>query len=96
MPAQHCIVLPSILDISAASALLSTCKDMQDEAEPLLLDATAVERITTPAFQVIISLIKTRKAAGRLTQLQSASTPFTDAAGALGLSGFFKEEAAHG
>lgn len=96
MPAQHSIALPAILDISAASALLTNCRDIQDHVEPVTLDASAVERITTPAFQVIVSLIKTRKAAGHVTQLHAASPPFNDAAASLGFTAYFKEEAAHG
>ena len=96
MSAQHSIVLPAILDISAAADLLVTCRDMQDQAEPVTIDASAIERITTPAFQVLIALIKTRKTTDKATQLHAPSPAFSDAASALGFTAFLKEEAAHG
>lgn len=96
MPALHRIALSPVLDISAAPALLTTCKEIQDHSETVSIDASHVERITTPAFQVLVSLIKTRKAAGHTTHLGATSTAFNDAAASLGLSAFFKEEAPNG
>lgn len=91
----HTIALQSVLDITGAPALLQVCTEVQDDKRDILIDASDVERITTPAFQVLISLYKTRKAAGLATSISAASNVFNDAMAALGLSQFFKEGEPH-
>lgn len=93
---MHRMSLPPLLDISVAPELLKLCQDACDEKKILACDASNVERITTPAFQILISLFNMRKAAGLNTRVVDASTQFSEAAAALGLSQWFMEEDTHG
>jgi ABC-type transporter Mla MlaB component len=82
------IVLSSVLDITGAPALLDLCKKFTDSTASLNIDASDVERITTPALQILISLIKKRLSQNLHTQVNPRSNAFENAIKALGVSDF--------
>jgi two-component system, chemotaxis family, chemotaxis protein CheY len=53
------IKLPAVLDLSAAESFLASLLHASEMGEPLVLDASAVESITTPCVQIILSAKRT-------------------------------------
>jgi len=58
------IVLPAVLDLSAAEGFLATMLQAGESEDPICLDASAVETLTMPCVQIILAA---RRADGRLT-----------------------------
>jgi two-component system chemotaxis response regulator CheY len=58
------IVLPAVLDLSAAESFLATMLHAGESEDPVQLDASAVETITLPCVQIILAA---RRAEARLT-----------------------------
>lgn len=81
------ILLPSAMDLAAASELRDTLLDAlaRDTAAELALDASGVERIATACVQVIVSAAQGFTAAARRLEIERASEPFTAAFRHLGL-----------
>ena len=94
---MHHIALTPVLDITGAPALLKMCNQHADNQLPLTIDASNVERITTPAFQILIACITKRRAQNLSTTIASQSDAFKDSAKTLGFAAFFnQEELVHG
>ncbi len=49
------IVLPAVLDLSAAESFLATMLQAGESEEPVRLDASAVETITLPCIQILLA-----------------------------------------
>jgi len=82
------ILLPSVLDLPAASDLRDTLLDAlsRDTAGDLVLKAGAVERISTASVQVVLAAAAGFKAAARRLVIEEASAAVTDTFNHLGLA----------
>ncbi|HEY3695383.1 STAS domain-containing protein [Phenylobacterium sp.] len=74
--------LPAVLDVTCAGALTSQLKDLR--GAPLVLDASAVERVGGLGLQVLLSARVTWAADGEPLAVAAPSAAFQDA---LALSG---------
>jgi two-component system chemotaxis response regulator CheY len=54
------MVLPAVLDLTAAEGFLESMRQRLHDAEPLRIDASAVETLTFPCIQIILSAKKSR------------------------------------
>ncbi len=76
------IVLPAMLDLSAAEGFLATMLQASESEEPVCLDASAVETLTLPCVQIILAA---KRADSRLT-VAGPTPAFLSAFADLGLS----------
>jgi len=85
-PAQQLLTLPQSLDLTQAQALRDTLTDLADHGA-VALDASSVERMSTPCVQVLL-------AAGRASapfKILNASDAFKSALVDLGLQQTFSK-----
>ncbi|HEX2593832.1 MAG TPA: STAS domain-containing protein [Rhizomicrobium sp.] len=88
--------LASILDLTAAAGVKHELAAMLARSNSILLDASAVQRITTPVLQVLVSAAHSAKAAGGEIRISDPSSAFTDTIRLLSLGDTFgKIEAQH-
>ena len=73
------IELPSSLEIRDAGEFLATIKCGLESGDNLTINASEVDRITTPCIQIIMSAIKTLDAKGGSCTIKSPSKPFLQA-----------------
>lgn len=74
--------MPAVLDLSAAESFLAAMLQASETGEPLVLDASAVDSITTPCVQIILSA---KRSDPRLT-IEAPSEAFQAVFADLGLS----------
>lgn len=82
MPRHY--ALPAILDAVAAAPLRQTLLELQ--AHPLAIDASQVERLSTPSLQVLMAAAVSWKAAGQNFEITHESEVFTSVRDLLGLT----------
>ncbi len=92
-PAQYskesdAFVLPAVLDISAAEKLLEKFRELNTDTK-IILDASKVQRITTPCIQIILSAHKTIKNKNGSLEIKNASDACKDAFYDIGLADEF-------
>jgi anti-anti-sigma regulatory factor len=88
-PSQQPTTLPQILDLVRAVSLRDDMlRLLQDDA--LLLDAGAVERMSTPCAQVLLAAGLAAESAGARFQIVNPSDAFRTALADLGLQQQFK------
>jgi two-component system chemotaxis response regulator CheY len=75
------IVLPAVLDLSAAEGFLATMLQAGESEEPVHVDASSVETITLPCIQIILAA---KRADSRLT-VTDPSAAFLSAFADLGM-----------
>lgn len=85
------IPLAAQLDISAAEALRQQLADALGSGEAILLDGSAIERLTTPCIQVILSLKKSAAQRQQDCHLIDASEGCCQAFERLGLTNQLEE-----
>ncbi len=90
------VTLPPILDIHHAAALLENTKSWGDSRGHLYINASSVERVTTPALQILLALLTYRRNHRRPASIQAPTDAFIQAIATLGLEPFFKEHLVHG
>ncbi len=78
---SNVVRLPPVLDLSAAEGFLATMLAASETGEPIVLDASGVETITTPCIQIILAA----NTGDRLT-VDAPSAAFLSAFADLGLS----------
>lgn len=88
--------LPTVLDITGAPSLLESCRELQLVQGSLSLDASEVERFTTPALQILLALFKKRNNANLPTCIINPTSNFENAVKALGFDPFLKEAVTNG
>jgi len=84
------IVLPQILDFAQAQVLRDTLIGLPGTAA-LVLDASAVERMSTPCAQVLLAAGRTAESTGTSLKILNASEVFTSALAELGLQPEFSK-----
>ncbi len=82
--------LPSVLDLTRAQPLRDTLVALLGDGS-LLLDASAVERMSTPCVQLLLAAARAADLAGSPFQILDASDVFQAALADLGLQGEFKK-----
>ena len=80
------IPLPAVMDINACGALQSTLLEHITVQDDITLDSSAVERISTPGIQFLLSLIKTMGTNGKKLRITSPTSTLIQAVDDLGLN----------
>jgi len=78
-------IMQEVLDISSSSSFYQQLLDIPKETEHVVLDAGAVEKITTPAIQSLLAFNKFLEETGRSMQIDSPSEEFKSALTDLGI-----------
>ena len=81
--------LPQVLDLTQAQSLRDTVAALLNDG-PVLLDASAVERMSTPCAQVLLAAGRATDLAGSPFRIINASEVFLAALADLGLETEFK------
>lgn len=81
--------LASDCTIAQTGTIKKQLAKVVDRSQTVTLDLSAVRRIDTAGFQLLVSFIRERRAAGRNVQCERASEAFSVTAGLLGLSALF-------
>ncbi len=76
------LVLAALLDLTQAADLKATLEEAIGGGSTLAIDASAVQRVSTPCLQVLASAFRSRCAMG----LKDASPEFLETVRMLGLS----------
>ncbi|NDF11995.1 MAG: STAS domain-containing protein [Proteobacteria bacterium] len=84
-------VLPAQLDIRAVESFYEEIKKLSERTTHITLDASKVERLTTPCVQIILSLAKYLTASGGALKITSPTVVFSLAFTDLGFSRNLKE-----
>ncbi len=77
------VILTSVLDLRAAAPLADELLALR--GNDLVIDASKVERIGAPCFQVLLSAVKTWAVAGHTIAIFDESPAFSEAASHLGV-----------
>ena len=85
------IVLPEILDFSAAGSLKTALEGALSGGRSFKLDAKNVERLSTPCVQVLIAAERAMKAADVPFTLSKPSDAFIDTFNDLGVFSHLKQ-----
>lgn len=83
--------LPAYLDLTAAEALRTQILDAAAGEGPLVLDAGAVEVLTSPCVQVLVSADKTLRGDGRDMRVRELTDVFRSAVVELGFEPFLEQ-----
>ena len=83
---KNTLALPAVATISAVADIRQQFEAAIDASNRLTVNAEAVERITTPGFQLLFALEKSLKDAGGSLTVQEPSEAFVHAAADLGFS----------
>ncbi len=81
------VVLPAVLDLTTAQALKSSLLAAAAVNPVVEVDADAVQKITTPAFQVFAAAAKSLAAKGGKLNFVRVAEAFRETADFIGLSG---------
>lgn len=80
------ILLEPVVDLSNIDSLHKNCQAALDRGEAIVnIDASQVERLKTPIFQLIIIFKRTLESSGRQLVIESPSEGFESIARCLGL-----------
>jgi anti-anti-sigma regulatory factor len=79
------IVLPELLDLTAAEPLHRTLLDRAHNGDPPVLTGAAVERVSTAVVQVLLAAAADARSRGTTLQLRDPSAALTDAFADLGV-----------
>lgn len=79
------IALASILDTAAAGTLRAEVRKAVDRGQPIVIDASAVDRAGQACLQVLVAAEAAAAVAGVPFRLQAPSDAFTDMATLAGL-----------
>jgi chemotaxis protein CheX len=82
-------LLPPSLDLLGAKPLCQQLQAKVLSAEPILLDGSRVERISTPCIQILVAALKSAEARGTPFRLSNPSQVLAEALVDLGLQQVF-------
>jgi len=86
-----CLTLPPVLDLRAAKPLQEGLRKVLAKGSPVLVDAGAVERLSTPCIQLLIAAVAAATREGISLTLLHPSDAFIDAFNDLGLFAVLKQ-----
>ena len=89
------INLPEQLDIAALAALKEELVNAASSSGSLRIDGAAVERVSTPAVQLLLAAARAIEADGRTIRLESPSQTLSAAFQDLGLEQEFRKWSAN-
>jgi chemotaxis protein CheX len=89
MTSTDAFALPAILDITKAQELRGHMVDRLN-GSAVLLDASAVDRVSTPCIQVLLAAAQSAELAGTSFRIANASAALWAALADLGLQAEFK------
>jgi anti-anti-sigma regulatory factor len=81
------VVLPAVLDLTKAAELKKTFMEAKAVHGNLTVDAAAVQRITTPCFQIFAAAAKDLETQGGGMEFINVPDVFREPANMLGLGG---------
>lgn len=85
--ASRVLTLPPILDLPAAAPLKQQLETVLGDSTSIVVDASAVQKVTTACLQVLASAVKTGAGVdGALLQFQNPSSAFKEAVNMLSLA----------
>ncbi|HET9511839.1 MAG TPA: STAS domain-containing protein [Sphingomonas sp.] len=79
------LALASVLDTAAAGPLRTAMRKAVDRGQPIVIDASAVERAGQACLQVLIAAAAAAASAGIPFRLEASSEAYTDMATLAGL-----------
>ena len=82
-------LLPPSLDLPSAKPLCQQLQAKVLSTEPILLDGSRVERISTPCIQILVAALKSAEARGTPFRLSNPSKVLAEALLDLGLQQVF-------
>ena|ERR1700761_1160103 len=83
---DNSLALPGQLDLTAAEPLHRTLLDRVRTGDPLAIDGSVVERVSTAAIQVLLATAAEARLRGTPFQLLNPSSELTDALVDLGVA----------
>ena len=83
--ATYLVTLDERIDISRAESVYSKFEEALQRSESIDIDASAVERIDTSGFQVLVAFCRAVEKGGRKVRIINASDAFRSNAKLLGL-----------
>ena len=83
--AAYLVTLDERIDISRAEAVYSKFEEALQRSESVDIDASAVERIDTSGFQVLVAFCRAAEKGGRKVRIINPSDTFRSNARLLGL-----------
>lgn len=84
------LVLPALLDLTHAAGLKTTLEEAVRSGGDLAVDASAVQRVTTPCLQVLASAMRSyAQLGGGALHFREVSPEFADTVRTLGLATMF-------
>jgi chemotaxis protein CheX len=89
MTSTDAFALPAILDITKAQELRGHMVDRLNGGA-VLVDASAVDRVSTPCIQVLLAAARSAELAGTSFRIANASAALCTALADLGLQAVFK------
>lgn len=84
--APRLLELPAILDLSAARTLKELLQNALPGEGDLVVDASSVQRLTTPCLQVLVSAARLSETGGPALRLRNVPAAFAEMVSMLGLS----------
>lgn len=88
---RHNYILPDVLDLLSAGEIHAQFMEFADSGENVVIDASHVVRITTPAVQIIVALSQYLHSIDASFEITNPSESFTEAFNFLGLMDFLKQ-----
>lgn len=88
------MILPSSLDLVGAESLCRELRAKILSVEPIVLDGSRVQRVSTPGLQILVAALKSAESRGLSLTLNSLSNVLTEALADLGLERLFAREGA--
>ena len=80
------LTLAAECTVAEAESLKSELARRLDEAAPVTLDVSALQRIDTAGLQLLAAFVRDRRTAGRAVEWRGSADALTGAAGILGLT----------
>jgi len=80
------LTLAAECTVAEAESLKSELARRLDEAGPVTLDVSALQRIDTAGLQLLAAFVRDRRTAGRVVQWRGSADALAGAAGLLGLT----------
>lgn len=88
---ERTVVLANVADIRGVSALAAQLRELAATPEPVQVDASGLQRVDAAILQVLLAFVRERRPQGLAIHWR-ASTPLTEGARLLGLSGALELE----
>jgi len=82
---ERVIALPDVADISAVGALTEQLRELVTAPEPVVVDASRLQRADAATLQALLAFVRERRPQGLAVHWRGSSAPLSEAARLLGL-----------